>query len=251
MGTWGVGIRQDDFVLDVQDAFIGFLKKKPSSKAATQAIVAEFAIEIKDHDDGPLFWIALADVQWTFGYTDNKVIRQVKNDFKHGRGLELWRDASEKYYKGRVKALEKFIEKIEIPNSSPKKMPRTVVRKALYAAGDCLSIKLSSGQYGAAFVLVADNSDVEYGANLIGILDYHSRQKPTLDVFKKRKWLRLTDGEWKGERDLGWYTRVGYQTVKSRIERIGNLPLKKTDPTTSDWFHSWHGFGEQILNQQD
>jgi hypothetical protein len=43
-----------------------------------------------------------------------------------------------------------------------------------------LSIRLSNGQYAAALVLAADHSNVEYGVNLIGVLDYLSLEKPTI-----------------------------------------------------------------------
>jgi hypothetical protein len=44
-----------------------------------------------------------------------------------------------------------------------------------------------TGQYGAALVLATDHSNVEYGKDLVGVLDYLSTSKPTLDVVEGRK----------------------------------------------------------------
>ena len=78
-----------------------------------------------------------------------------------------------------------------------------------FRPGDCLSIRLGNGQYAAAVVLAADHSNVEYGKNLIGVLDYLSADKPTMDVFRKRKWLVRTHHNWNGQMDLAWYQPLG------------------------------------------
>jgi hypothetical protein len=67
MGAWGYGIRQDDFVLDVVGIFEDLLKAGHSVPDATKTVKARFAADTNDPDDGPLLWLALADVQWTYG----------------------------------------------------------------------------------------------------------------------------------------------------------------------------------------
>ena len=69
---------------------------------------------------------------------------------------------------------------------------------------------MSNGQYAAALVLVADHSNVEYGKNLIGVLDYLSPEKPTIEVFRERKWLVLTHHSWNNKTDIAWYQPVGF-----------------------------------------
>lgn len=63
MGAWGHGIRQDDFVCDVIGAFEKLLKAGANLRDASQDVESMFASRIHDEDDGPLFWIALADMQ--------------------------------------------------------------------------------------------------------------------------------------------------------------------------------------------
>ena len=74
MGACGYGIRQDDFVGDVIGVFEDFLKQGKSVADATEAAKPRFGGEITDSDDGPLFWIALADVQWTYGGLEVSVL---------------------------------------------------------------------------------------------------------------------------------------------------------------------------------
>jgi hypothetical protein len=50
-----------------------------------------------------------------------------------------------------------------------------------------LSIRVANSRYTAALVLSADHSTVEYGKNLVGVLDYLSPQKPPLEVFRRSR----------------------------------------------------------------
>jgi hypothetical protein len=191
MGAWGHGIRQDDFVCDVIGAFEDLLKDGHSVADATRAVQAKFATELKDADDGPLFWIALADVQWTYGGLDPDVLKHVQEDLESGRSLSRWAE-DPRGHSRRQAALEKFLGKIVERNPRPKKPPKRIIRAPKFQPGDCLSIRLSNGQYAAALVLVADHSNSEYGKNLIAVLDYLSSETPTIEVFRQRKWLMCT-----------------------------------------------------------
>ena len=73
---------------DVIGAFEDHLKQGKSIVDATKAVQKQFAEAIKDADDGPLIWIALADAQWTYGQLDQGVLHHVKDDFDSGRSLE-------------------------------------------------------------------------------------------------------------------------------------------------------------------
>ena len=70
MGTWNFGIKSDDFVLDVMDTFKDYLKQNKSIAEATNLVSKKYASSINDVDEGPLFWIALGELQWTYGALD-------------------------------------------------------------------------------------------------------------------------------------------------------------------------------------
>ena len=250
MGAWGHGIRQDDFVCDVIGLFEDLLKVGKSVREATEAVRSKFTAAMKDVDDGPLFWIALADMQWSYGELEPQILTRVKEDLASGRSLALWTD-DQRGLAGRRAVLEKFISKIEKPNRRPKKLPKIVVRAPKFRPGDCLSMRLSNGQYAAALVLRADHSNVEYGKNLLGVLDYLSTEKPTMDVFHQRKWLVLSQPGFNNKIDVAWYHYMGFLAVKSRLEIVGQVEILNSDPTDSTIYRRWTGIGDQVIQQRE
>ncbi|MDH3255448.1 MAG: hypothetical protein OEM62_10680 [Acidobacteriota bacterium] len=251
MGSWGHGIRQDDLVKDVIDSFKEHLKDDVSIADATQKIESEYAESLGDEDEAPLVYLALADAQWTYGALDSVVLSRVRSDIETQAGLERWREASASDLAKRRKALKRFLEKIEVENPRPAKLPKRVVRAPKFAPGECLSITLSNGQYGAALVLAADHSDAEYGKNLIAVLDYLEPEKAGTRVFKKRRWLRMTHHDWNGDLDISWYLPVGFREGKKRLEVVGTIRLRRGDPKESLMYSSWDEVGEQVVRQRE
>lgn len=250
VGTWGHGIRQDDFVLDVIGVFEDHLKAGQTVRDATQAVKTRFVAAISDTEEGPLFWIALAEVQWTYGEVEPQILKHLQDDLSSGRSLISWREDERGLFHRRA-AIEELINKVASPNPRPKKPPRIVVRAPEFRAGDCLSIRLANGQYGAGLVLAADHSNVEYGQNLIGILDYLSADKPTIEVFQERKWLVRTHHNWNSEMDLAWYIPVGFRAAKDRLEIVGQVDIIASDPKDSNSTCAWGGIGEQVVHQRE
>ena len=251
MGSWGVGIRQDDFVCDVEGIFEDQLKDGKTIGEATRIVHEQFANAIDDCYDGPLFWFALADMQWKYGDLDPTVLQRVIEIVDAGTGMDLWGKPSYKLYKQRKAALEKFRNKISQPNLKPSGPPKRVIRKPKFKTGDCLSIKLENAQYGAALVLKTDHSNAEHGMDLVGELDYLSDMPPTLNVFTERRWLTLKHLNEKGRLHISWYYSLGFRKVKSRITVLGNIPIVETDPKDSSTFCGWHLLGRHVQLQRE
>ena len=243
MGAWGVGIRQDDFVLDVIGDFEDLLKSGQSIRDATEAVRSKYAAGLTDADADPLFLIALADVQWTYGELDPQVRDRVKEDLESGRSLAAWTE-DQRVLSRRRTALERFISRIEQSNPRPKRLPKAIVRAPRFRAGDCLSIRLSNGHYAAALVLVADHSIEELGRNLVGVLDYHSTEKPTIEVFRKRQWIVLSL-HGRSTMHIAWYNFTGFRAMKDRLEIVGQVELLGSDPKDSNFYRRWTGIGER------
>ena len=249
MGAWGVGIREDDFVCDVEGAFQDFLKDGNTVEQATSHVQQQFGGAIDDADDGPLFWIAVADMQWTYGDIQPAVLSRVAEIVDRDLGMERWGEPTDKLYQQRKDALNKFLARISVPNEKPSRPPRRVVRKPKFKVGDCLSIQLENGQYGAGLVLATDDSNPEQGMDLVGDLDYLSDTPPSLDVFEKRGWLKLTHHDWNGRLNVMWYYPLGFRKMKPRISVVGNVPLVANDPSQSSCYGGWHLLGQQVLQQ--
>ncbi len=248
MGAWGHEIREDDFVCDVIGDFEGLLKAGSRVEDASKVVRAKFAARLEDSDESPLFWIALAEVQWTYGQVDTDVLNHVKDDLESGRSLVFWKDDG---LARRKAALEDFIRKISTANPRPKDRPKVVIQAPKFQPGDCLSIRLPNGQYGAALVLAADHTNLEHGMNLIGTLNYLSSESPSIEVFQERNWLVLTHHNWKNEMVLAWYGHEGFQWVEGRLEMIGQVRLLESDPKNSNSFGGWDRFSEQVVRQRE
>ena len=248
MGAWGFGIRDDDFVLDIVGTFEDCLKNGDTLADASAAVRSRYAAAGDDEAD-PLVWIALADLQWTYGELDAAVLARVRDDLASGRSLEAWTE-DESGLAQRRKALERFVQKMSAPNPRPKKPPKTIVRAPRFQPGDCLSVRMPDGQYAAALVLAADHSTAEYGTNLVGMLDYLSPMKPTLDVFRTRSWLVLTHASFTGQLNVGWFYPMGFRTIKDRIDILGRIEIVDSDPRDSSMYFRWNNLGEQLVKQR-
>ena len=243
MGSWGYGIRHDDFVADLIGEFEDVLKAGKSVAEATAAVTERYRGAVDDPDEGPLFWIALAEAQWTYGALDPAVLEQVRTDVATGRSLIAWQE-DPRGLSQRRGVLEKFVKKLEVPKARPAKSGKTIVRPPKFRAGDCLSVQLFSGRYGAAIVLAADHSTPEYGKNLVGVLKYLSDTPPTMDVFLERRW-RVLGHHGSGDKlHIGWYFPNGFRKVKDRLAVVGTVEILDTDPKESNFFFGWGNIGE-------
>jgi hypothetical protein len=244
VGAWGFGIRHDDFVCDLVGAFEDELKAGRSVAEATSAVSAKYGGAIDDDVEGPLFWIALADVQWTYGQLDPAVLDHARRDFESGRSLLAWNEDPAGLAKRRA-VLEQFIQRVGAANPRPKKSPKIISRPPPFQPGQCLSIRLSTGEFAAAIVLGADHSSIEVGMNLVAVLDYRSMHEPAMDVFLKRAWLTLTDPGGRTRVDIAWYLPNRFRTVKKRIRVAGQVTILESDPTDSSIYCGWAKIGER------
>lgn len=244
MGAWGYGIRDDDFVRDVIGVFEDQLKAGHSVADATTAVKKRFSGASEDSVDGSLFWLAVADVQWTYGGLEASVLERVQADFESGRSLLQWEEDPRGLARRRT-ALQKFIAKIGAENPRPTPPPKTIVRAAKFQPGDCLSIQLPSGQYTAGIVLAADDSLPEQGRNLVAVLDYFSADPPTMDVFRNHRLASSRNG-WITGPSIGWYLPIGFRTVKNRLAVVGQVEVLASDPKDSNFYFRWTTIGQRV-----
>lgn len=246
MGTWDSGITQDDAVADVVAFVTDRLKASDSLQSATAQARARFAELERDDDEAPLLWLALAHVQWKYGAVDPELLSRVRSDVAAERGLRRWLD-DPGGLGARKAALARFLNRVEQPNPKPSALPRTVVRKAPFRRGDCLSVRLPDGRHTAALVLREDDTNPENGMNLVASLDYCELEPPTIATFERREWLVLSHGNWNGERDICWYLPVRFQQERKRITLAGNVPPLDSDPRDAPGHVAWSHLGVQIL----
>ena len=67
VGTWGVGLYENDSTCDVKDTYMGFLQDKLTNQEAYEQTIEMYQDFIGDEDEEHLLWFALADIQWNVG----------------------------------------------------------------------------------------------------------------------------------------------------------------------------------------
>lgn len=249
MGSWGVGVEEDDYFADVYAELEQSLRQGLTISEATSSAITSNEGQIVDEDEGPVFWLAVAKAQWTYGQLSEEVLETVRSDIETGRGMDRWIEAGESTAKARRGALAKFLRKISTPRARPKPVPRPIVRKPKFAEGDCLAIRHPDGRYGAAIVTVANHAEPECGMNLVCTLTYHDSVPPSKQVFESRDWLRLTDSAADGRLDCAWYSHVGFRAVKPRIQVVARTELRASDPRESNTYLGWKAVGSRALRE--
>lgn len=251
MGAWGSGITQDDTVLDLIEDFKDSVKKTKNIEITTKLLIENNKYLIDDEDEGPLFWIALAKCQWEYGNLQTDVLEKVIDDFEKENGLGIWKEESQKDYLARKKVIMNFIENIKHTNPKPKKLPKLTIRKPLFKEGDCLSIKVNEHYYGAAIVIKADDSDPEYGENLIIATTYWNQVPPKQENFLKKEWLKLTYENWNGSVHKSWYGPQGFRKYKDVIVKVGSIDVSEFKEIPCESYSLWSSLIELIGRQMD
>jgi hypothetical protein len=242
MGAWGPAILSDDLARDIFGEYVEMYNDGEDHSAIRARLEATYSDAIGDADEGPVFWLALARAQWECGALEPDVLEQVRDIVTRGRGIECWRAVSEAGARKRRHVLATFLTKIETPREPPRK--RRVIKHAdaVYEPGDCLAIRLSDGDYGAALVLAKDDSDKTEGMNLLGVLRYKGPWKPTQDVFETAPWLTLTHHGWENWIALQWCLARVHKKQGAAFERVGHIPPREAPrpakfhgPTYGGW----------------
>lgn len=58
---------------DVRSEYIDLLRRGHEGAEATEKLIDDFASVLHDEDDAPVFWFALADLQWDYGRLEDTV----------------------------------------------------------------------------------------------------------------------------------------------------------------------------------
>jgi len=91
MGAWGTALFSNDTACDVRGDYIDLLCEGVGNEEATQKMLEKHADTLVD-DEAPLFWYALADVQWGKGRLHPQVKEKALDWIAKEGGIELWEE---------------------------------------------------------------------------------------------------------------------------------------------------------------
>jgi len=101
VGTWSVKILDSDLALDAVDAWQRIWHESRDDAKATRAFVRRWSEGLRDPEDGPVVWLALAELQHGLGRLDRAVLAKGARADRVGAGA---RPVSR--YAGRARARE-------------------------------------------------------------------------------------------------------------------------------------------------
>lgn len=100
MGTWGTGLFEDDYVLDLENFYEALMEEKISIQEAVNCLQEEF---LHDDEYDHLFWVGLAAIQWKLGHLQIPIAQKAVKLIQSQADRELWDDDRD-----RINELEKW-----------------------------------------------------------------------------------------------------------------------------------------------
>ena len=227
MGAWGTAISSNDTYADIYSEFFDLYNEGLDVTEISKMLITDNTETINDTDDCNNFWFALAKAQWECKQLDNELFQRVKVIIETGADLEVWRqlDADEKDNKKRKIVLDKFLADLQLERPKAKSRKKTIIRQPIFEKGDCLTFKLSNGNYSGAVVLEAVK-DTEYGYNLIASTRINQPNIPTKKDVENAEVLLINYASWDNKQNVSWYLPLRHKGISHLIEKVDNIEVQ-------------------------
>lgn len=146
MGAWGVNLYQNDVACDVKNEYISLLKAGLSNKEITEKMIKSYTSEDGYEEDIPVFWFALADIQWKYGRLLNDVKKEAIRYIDSEKDLIRWKD-DRRLCSKRKQVLLNLREKLEMPQPKIKKVSKLRLKKSKWKIGDLLLYQIKDATF--------------------------------------------------------------------------------------------------------
>lgn len=227
MGTWGTGIKENDFSADVYLDFFEKYNQGEEPEKILQDLKRNYKSDIENSDEENNFWLVMALALWETKSLNTPVFNIVKEIINSKSDIELWKnlDASNEDLIKREAVLNKLLFKISNERKQKKSRKQKAKRKAIFEKGSCLTFKLKNGNYGGAIVLEKDD---ETGDNLILTTRINQISKPTLQHFYNSEVLILNFSEHCNGYKYNYYSNLYYnEKYKGMFEIVSVIDIER------------------------
>ena len=178
MGILGTGIFSDDLAADIRGDFRDLIGDGRTPAEATTILCTEYKESISDHDEGTVFWLALAATQWKLGRLEESVSTEALSIIDGGKDLHRWRDEP-KLLRKREAVLEELRQQLLSRPPPPKKIPKVIKNANEWDAGEIVSYTLLSGRK-VCFRVVGHHTDKGGRFAVCEILDWIGETIPAV-----------------------------------------------------------------------
>ena len=183
MSAWGTAIFSDDTASDVREDYREFIGDGLSGPEATNRLLQEWADQLDDPDESPVFWLALAATQWTCGRLELRVQKKALEVIESGANLIRWAD-DPKLLNKRHSVLTKLADQLRQPPPPEKRIPRRFRDHCNWDVGEVIGYHLQSGNW-ALFRVIAFHRDKGGTSPICELLDWIGTPIPSaLEISK-------------------------------------------------------------------
>jgi hypothetical protein len=118
MSADGPGLFDDDTAHDVREQFTRMFAETRDAAAATKGLIAAWQDSLKQSDEGPVFWLALAATQWRYGCLQPQVLKGAIEVIESGSDLARWRGSP--HEQRRVSTLKRLSQQLSRSQPVPR-----------------------------------------------------------------------------------------------------------------------------------
>lgn len=135
MGRWGVTGFSNDTAEDVKQDYISLLRSGKDGAEAVEELTLRYEDALADSDDGPMFWLALADVQWDYGRLEKHVRDRALHAIQQALAQRSTSDAPAAIDAREGRRQKRFLEQLRQKLLSQPPDKKTVRQQKLYRCG--------------------------------------------------------------------------------------------------------------------
>jgi hypothetical protein len=143
MGTWGTALFSDDLAADLRGEFRDLVGSGLTGDAALARLESEYASSLRDPDDAPVFWLAVAHTAWKIGRPIKRATAEALRIVAAGTDLRRWPDDETR--RKRMAVLERLQADLQSPPPAPKRIARPIVAENAWSTGELICYRLASG----------------------------------------------------------------------------------------------------------
>jgi hypothetical protein len=179
MGAWGTAIFSDDTAVDVRDEFRDLVGQGLSGEQATEKLLVQWKESLRDPDEAPVFWLALAATQWKLGRLSEHVREMALRTITDGSDLSRWSHDLKS-----AAARKRHLEKLQLTLNSPQPDPRPVHPRFKntcdWVPGEVVAYRMKSGMM-VLFRAIGVHSDAGGDSPVCEVLDWYGAEVPSAD----------------------------------------------------------------------